>query len=53
METERSNRRNARSDSLKVLKKMEKEGDIIIERDEQTKGTRILTPLDIAKRMKQ
>ena len=48
-----SKRWNARSNSLKTLKKMEKEGDIIIERDEQTKGTRILTPLDIAGRMKR
>ena len=45
--------RMARHHALSTVKKLAAEGDIVLEYDEKTEGTRILTPSDIAKRMKR
>ena len=45
--------RMARHHALSTVKKLSAEGDIVLEYNEKTEGTRILTPSDIAKRMKR
>ena len=45
--------RRARHDALKAIRALADEGDIILEHNEKTKTTRILTPSDIAERMKR